>query len=141
VTPLPNLHVTPRVSRDIARCLRFIARQPRGKPADRLQDILKGIQRAREQPDCNRIRIRRPPHGLPMRRQDAAQFAIIYVYFSPSARNPVGRVSIRAVRHRRVTDVFHGVRESGPKPYGAPDSSPAMVTAPGACLTGTQCSP
>jgi hypothetical protein len=46
---------------------------------------------------------------------------IVYAYFKPTTSRPNGLVSIRAIRHRRVRDVFLGVRDTSgaaPPQYG-----------------------
>jgi hypothetical protein len=101
----------PRVREDIKDCLRFIARQPWGRPEDRKRDIERAIGHVQHRPSANRIAARRRRLRLELRRHNAAQFAIVYAYFQPSEQAPEGVVSIRAVRHRRVRDVFAGVRE------------------------------
>jgi hypothetical protein len=108
---LPYLHVMPRVDRDIEECLAFVARQPWGKPRDRELDIHLGIEKALARPALNRVRVRRRSAGIELRRCKAAQFVIVYAYLQPTDRFPRGVVSIRAVRHSRVKDVFLGVRE------------------------------
>jgi hypothetical protein len=117
VRPLPYLHVMPRVDADIDRCLEFVARQPRGKPDDRRFDIGRGIANVLARPEGNRVVAWRPLTGLELRRCNVAQFAIIYAYLRPTEGFPRGVVSIRAVRHSRVKDVFAGVREPEPD-YG-----------------------
>jgi hypothetical protein len=108
---LPYLHVMPRVDRDIKRCLAFIRRQPWGKPDDRKLDIRRGIEEALARPESNRVGSWRPETGIELRRCDAAQFAIVYAYLRPTERFASGVVSIRAVWHSRVKDVFSGVKE------------------------------
>ncbi|MFL6604429.1 MAG: hypothetical protein ACJ8R9_24265 [Steroidobacteraceae bacterium] len=108
---LPYLHVMPRVDRDVEECLDFVARQPWGKPYDRQLDIRRGIEKALERPDANRVGSWRPETGIELRRCNVAQFAIIYAYLRPTSRFTAGVVSIRAVRHSRVKDVFSGVKE------------------------------
>ncbi len=108
---LPYLHTMPRISRDIRQCLKFVARQPRGRPHDRALDICLGIEKALMRPEANRIIVWRPSAGIGLRRCSAAQFVIVYAYIPPTIRFPRGVVSIRAVRHSRVKDVFWGVRE------------------------------
>ena len=115
----PYLHVMPRVDRDIKRCLAFVARQPWGKPSDRELDIRRGIETALARPESNRVGSWRPETGLELRRCNAAQFAIVYAYLRPTARFARGVVSIRAVRHSRVEDVFSGVKEPTAA-YGQP---------------------
>jgi hypothetical protein len=95
----------PRVSRDIADCIQFIAKQPGGKPRDREADILAGIATICRCPRAHRIEWRRKT-GVELRRHHAAQFVIIYAYIDPNDVMPGGIVSIRAVRHRRVRDPF-----------------------------------
>ena len=108
---LPYLHLMPRVERDIARCLTFVARQPCGKPSDRELDIAPGIERAVLRPESNRVESWRPETGIELRRCNAAQFAIVYAYLRPTERFANDVVSIRAVRHSRVKDVFSGVKD------------------------------
>jgi hypothetical protein len=108
---LPYVHVMPRVDRDIEQCLDFVARQPWGKPSDRELDICLGIVRALLRPEANRVDSWRPDTGLELRRCNAAQFVIVYAYLRPTARFARGVVSIRAIRHSRVEDVFSGVKE------------------------------
>jgi hypothetical protein len=108
---LPYLHLMPRVERDIERCLAFVARQPWGKPGDRELDIVTGIERALLRPEANRVGSWRPETGIELRRCNAVQFVIVYAYLRPTVRFATGVVSIRAVRHSRVKDVFSGVKE------------------------------
>jgi len=108
---LPYLHVMPRVDRDIEDCLDFVARQPWGKPGDREVDFWLGIEGALLRPESNRVESRRPETGIELRRCSAAQFTIVYAYLRPRHRFQRGVVSIRAVRHSRVEDVFSGVKE------------------------------
>ena len=110
---LPYLHLMPRVDRDIEACLRLVGRQPWGKPRARSVDIGAGIARALMLPKSNRANAFRPSTGIELRRCDTAQFAIVYAYLLPTAAHPRGVVSIRAVRHSRVRDVFSGVKETG----------------------------
>jgi hypothetical protein len=107
----PYLHVMPRVDGDIKRCLAFIRQQPWGKPNDRKLDIRFGIEKALARPEANRVGSRRPETGIELRRCNVAQFVIVYAYLRPSTRYQRGVVSIRAVRHMRVRDVFSGVKE------------------------------
>ena len=62
-------------------------------------------------PESNRVGSWRPETGIELRRCNAAQFVIVYAYLWPSTRYQRGVVSIRAVRHSRVKDVFLGVKE------------------------------
>jgi hypothetical protein len=57
------------------------------------------------------VRVRRPRTGIELRSKRVSQFSIVYAYFEPNSSAPNGAVSIRAVRHSRVRDVFLGVRE------------------------------
>ena len=109
--PLPYLHWMPRVRSDIRRCLDFIARQPWGKRCDREREIYEGIWEIRMAPEHHKVIVRRPSDGVELRRYNAGQFAIIYAYLRPNAKFPLGVVSIRAVRHVRVRNVFSGVKE------------------------------
>jgi hypothetical protein len=116
---LPHLDLTPRVGRDITRCLHFISQQPWGKPRDRELDIDRGIAKAWSNPMSAPVRYRVRSTGLELRRIQIAQFVIVYAYLSPNEAFPRGTVSIRAVRHRRVRSVFSGVRETDAPEYGA----------------------
>ena len=107
----PYLHVTPRVDRDIDDCVAFVARQPWGNPNDRRLDIRRGIERALALPEANHAEVWRAPQGFWLRRCNAAQFVIVYAYLPSSDSSAPDVVSIRAVRHSRVKDVFSGVKE------------------------------
>lgn len=109
--PLPHLDLMPRVLDDIDDCLTFVACQPWGKPADRRRDIFRGIGDVRIRPKRRPVQARRPKTGVELRRYYVAQFAIVYAYFEPDVEFPAGVVSIRAIRHRRVRNVFSGVKE------------------------------
>jgi hypothetical protein len=117
----PYLHLMPRVRRDIKRCLDFVGRQPWGKPGDRELDIYRGIEKVRANPEANHRELRRPDTGIWLRRCYAAQFVIVYTYLPPTDPLQPGVVSIRAVRHSRVEDVFSGVKE--PTPTYSPEAS------------------
>jgi hypothetical protein len=108
-----------RAKRDLADCLDFIAAQPWGDPDARENDIRRGMRIIREAPEWRHVEFTRS--GVELRRRSAAQFVIIYSYFKPKKRLPRGLVSIRAIRHRRVKNVFLGVRSPPPppSPYGS----------------------
>ena len=116
----PYLHVTPRIDRDIAECLAFIARQPWGKPSDRTLDIERGIEMVLALPQANHAEVWRSTSGIWLRRCNAAQFVIVYAYLPPSGSSERGVVSIRAVRHSRVKDVFSGVKEPATAYFPSP---------------------
>jgi hypothetical protein len=88
-----------------------VGSHPWGKPEDRALDIRRGIEHALARPESNRVVVRRPRSGLELRRCIAAQFVIVYAYLKGTDRCQRGVVSIRAVRHVRVRDVFAGVQE------------------------------
>ena len=114
--PFPRLHEMPRVARDAEQILAFIARQPWGDPVGRKKDMERGIDQILEQPGRSKVCIRRRGTGIELRRHNIAQFSIIYAYVAPNSEHPHGLVSIRAIRHRRVNNVFTGVRESRATP-------------------------
>jgi hypothetical protein len=118
VNRLPHLQLMPQALRDIKRCVEFIRAQPWGKPQDRLRDILGGISRVSFDPHRAPVKAYRPLTGQHLRRYSAAQFVIVYAYIPPNRKFPLGAVSIRAIRHRRVRDVFAGVKEREAPPYG-----------------------
>jgi hypothetical protein len=49
--------------------------------------------------------------GLPLRRCNVGQFAIVYVYYRSNTSEPKGLVSLRAFRHAAEEDVLWEVRE------------------------------
>lgn len=114
----PFLHVMPRVHDDLADCLSFIDSQPWGDSEARYCDIDKCIDDIIRWPTARPVGVRRPSLGLELRRRNAAQFSVIYTYLPPGPRFPAGCVSLRAIRHRRVRNVFHGVKEPEPVAYG-----------------------
>jgi hypothetical protein len=117
VNPRPHLHFMPRARRDIDQCLKFVGRQPWGKPKDRLHDINREIGKVLCDPARAPVRARRPSSGVDLRRCNAAQFVIVYAYIPPNRKFRFGAVSIRAIRHRRVANVFSGVREPDAPAY------------------------
>lgn len=60
--------------------------------------------------------LRRAGSGLWLRRRRAAQFVIVYAYIPAKAPGSQDMVSISAIKHGRVANVFHGVRELPTKP-------------------------
>jgi plasmid stabilization system protein ParE len=116
----PPVKLKSRAKRDFTACLQFIEQQPWGDAAARERDILEAMERIREAPEWRRIEIVRH-RGVGLRRHPAAQFVIIYAYFKPKKGLAQGLVSIRAIRHRRVKNVFLGVRSPPPPPsqYGS----------------------
>ena len=102
----------PRVSRDIRRCARFLEDTASGTPTDFERDLATAYERICELPELRPIESRRRRTGLELRRYNMRQFAIVYAYFRPTQTLPQGVVSIRAVKHWRVRNIFLGVRES-----------------------------
>jgi hypothetical protein len=115
---IPHLELMPRVEKDIEDCLDFVQRQPWGRPNDRGEDIYRGIQEVWRRPGRAPVRALVPLTRLELRRYGSAQFVIVYAYQPPNREFPLGFVSIRAVRHRRVGNVFSGVKE--------PDAVPVL---------------
>lgn len=103
----------PRAKEDLGALIDLIGRQPWGQPTARLQDIQACIQEILARPTVSKVYVRRRDTGIELRRRGIRQFAIVYAYFPPDAVSPHGLVSIRAIRHRRIRNVFTGVRESG----------------------------
>ena len=114
---LPILHMMPRVTGDIDRCLDFVGRQPWGKPDERELDIYRGIAAVCTYPDARRPEVLRTDTRLWLRRYRVAQFVIIYAYLESRDPSLPDVVSIRAVRHMRVANVFAGVKEAVSDPY------------------------
>ena len=115
--PLPQLSLMPRAREDLRRCLEFMAGYRWGRPDDRERDIADGTRRILLNPEGSPARSRRRKLGLKLRRCNAAQFVILYVYVHLSALFPRGMVSVRAIRHGSERNVFWGVREQR-VPYG-----------------------
>jgi hypothetical protein len=111
VRRLPFLHSTPRVDRDIRRCLALVGREPLSNPSNPESDISLGIARALAWPEANPAELWRSTPGIRLRRCIAGLFVILNTYALPCNGSPYGIVSIRAVRHSRVKDVFSGVEE------------------------------
>jgi hypothetical protein len=114
---LPILHTMPRVGRDIDLCLGFVERQPWGKRGDRELDIHRGIAEARAHPEMCRREVYRPLSGIWLRRRRVSQFVIVYAYLPSPDPTLRSVVSIRAVKHARVANVFQGVKEPPTKPW------------------------
>jgi plasmid stabilization system protein ParE len=110
---LPYVKFTPRARADLEDCVRFIKQFPRGKANERKRDIVRGLHEIRNAPYLRRVEARRPGKHIDLRRHFAAQFAIIYAYFESDAEYPYGLISIRAIRHQRIRNVFTGVQEPG----------------------------
>lgn len=105
------LRLTPRAHRDIESCMDFVARFPGGKPEERLREIHAAFQRLCEFPEQRPVEVRRRRSGLELRRLYVSQFAIVYAYLPPVDQRPWAVLTVRAIQHRRVRDVFFGVRE------------------------------
>lgn len=120
----PFVHVMPRVGKDCRDCLEFVARQPWGNPIARGRDIARVCDDIIERPESAPVRMRRPSVGLELRSRRAAQFVVIYAYIPPGPRFPNGCVSLRAIRHRRVRNVFSGVRDQPALAYGSEAAAP-----------------
>jgi hypothetical protein len=96
----------------------FVARFPGGKPEERRREIYAAFQRIREFPERHPVEVRRRRSGLELRRHPVGQFAIVYAYLPSVEERPWAIVTVRAIQHRRVRDVFLGVRENGPPDDG-----------------------
>ena len=116
--PLPHLELMPRVAKDIDDCVEFVARQPWGKPHERARDIFRGLREVCFAPRRHPISARRPACKRALRCHTVAQFVIVHIFSERNRRFPAGKVSIRAIRHRRVGNVFEGVKEPPPPFYG-----------------------
>jgi hypothetical protein len=88
-----------------------VARFPTGKPDERRRAIHAALDRICEFPEQHPITVRRHRSGLELRRHYVDQFAIVYAYLPPVKERPWAIVTVRAVQHRRIKDVFFGVRE------------------------------
>jgi len=116
------LRLTPRARRDVEKCERFVASFSSGKPEERRRDIYAGFGQICEFPKRHPVEVRRRRSGLELRRHPVRQFTIIYAYLPPDKERPWAIVTVRAVQHRRIRNVFFGVRETGglddaPVPY------------------------
>lgn len=106
------LRLTPRARRDIEKRVAFVARFPSGKPDERRRAIHAAFDKICEHPERNPVGVRRRRSGLELRRQNVDQFVIVYAYLPPVKERPWAIVTVRAVQHRRIKDVFFGVREN-----------------------------
>jgi plasmid stabilization system protein ParE len=116
------LRLTPRARRDVESRVAFVARFPSGKPEERRREIYAAFEQIRQFPERHPIEVRRRRSGLELRRHPVRQFTIVYAYFPPDKERPWAIVTVRAVQHRRIRNVFFGVREKGavddgPLPY------------------------
>jgi hypothetical protein len=89
-----------------------LLKYPRGNPRARMHEIFAAVYEIVNAPDHRPIEMRRRRTGIELRRWNVRQFVIIYSYDPPSEAEPDGLVWIRAVRHSRVRNVFHYVRET-----------------------------
>jgi plasmid stabilization system protein ParE len=113
------LRLTPRARRDIEKRVGFVARFPGGKPEERRREIYAAFQRIREFPERHPVEVRRRRSGLELRRHYVSHFAIVYAYLPPAEERPWALVTVRAIQHRRMRDVFLGVRENAPEGNGS----------------------
>jgi hypothetical protein len=104
-------HWMTRVSRDIDDCIAFVGRQSWGRPQDRRAGIHRGLDAIYAPPERHPRESYRPESGLWLRRHRAAQFVIVYAYIPATEPGRPNIVSIRAVRHGSVANVFDGVWE------------------------------
>ena len=104
-------HWMPRVSRDIDDCIAFVGRQSWGKPQDRRADIHRGLDAIYAHPRLRPKEVQRPESGLWLRSRRAAQVVIVYADIPATESGRPAIVSIRAVRHGSVADVFEELRE------------------------------
>jgi len=116
------LRLTPRARRDVESRVAFVARFPSGKPEERRREIYAAFDRIRQFPERHPVEVRRRRSGLELRRHPVRQFAIIYAYLPPDGERPWAVVTVRAIQHRRIRNVFFGVREKAglddaPVPY------------------------
>lgn len=128
--PLPDWDIQPRVPHDIDDLLDFIRRQSWGNAHARRRDIGRAIHEILKGPELNNIGVRRRFSGIELRRHNAAQFVVIYAYRYPSSQYPNGLVSIRAIRHNQLKNVFRGVKEGPIRPYGYIDFLPDVRRVP-----------
>ena len=119
LTRYPHVHWMPRAKQDVVECLAFVAKHSSGRPLARWHDIRQGIDRICLHPRLHGVVVRRTKSGVELRRHYAAQFVIIYTYLEPNAITPLGEVSIRAIRHRRVRNPFGGVKDAARQLYAS----------------------
>jgi hypothetical protein len=101
----------PRVGKDIDRLLKFVSRQPRGKPNDRRLELHRAIAALCVHPLAKRSEAYRPESRIFLRRWRAAQFVIVYACVRPRDPGLPDLVTVRAIKHVREANVFDGVRE------------------------------
>lgn len=113
------LRLTTRARRNIEDCIAFVGCFPTGKPERRRREIYPAFQQICDFPEGRPIEIRRRRSGLALRRYHVSQFTIVYAYLPPVATRPWAIVTVRAVQHRRIRNVFFGVREESIAPGSA----------------------
>jgi len=120
---LPKVGFTPRARKDVRDLLRFVARQPWGRPSDRETELNAAIETIRRTPTARPVRRKVAASGIGLRCCYVRQFALTYAILDADARARCGRVSIRAVRHWRTRNVFLGVKETGEGEVSSPLST------------------
>jgi hypothetical protein len=117
---LPKIELCPQALEDIDELLRFVTRQPWGRPDERRTEIYAAFDRIclapLARPVCKWVRGGR----LGIRCYDVKQFVVAYAYIEPGHRYPGGCVRIRGVGHRRERDVLLGVTENAVVSGSAP---------------------
>src|SRR3954467_8246943 len=103
------LRLTPRARRGVEKCVGFGASFSGGKREERRRDIHAGFDQICEFPQRHPVEVRRRRSGLELRRHHVRQFTIVYAYFPPDKERPWAIVTVRAVQHRRIRNVFFGV--------------------------------
>lgn len=109
---LPELDYTADAHRDLQRYRRFLRRHSPTNVRRRMRELVDAIRMIREFPEMNRVRRALPDSGLQIRRYNAGQLVIAYVYLKPSESNPKGTVSLRGFRHAGMEDALWMVREA-----------------------------
>jgi hypothetical protein len=92
--------------------LAFVGSNVWGKPADRRRDIYAAFDRIALAPFAQPIRKWSRRYNLGLRCYRVRQFVIVYGYIGDVEKYPNGEISIRALKHRRVRNLLHGVTES-----------------------------
>jgi hypothetical protein len=100
----PNLHMMPRVERDIRECMARDAQEYWPNPRDRRTNIRRAIAAAVDRPEGPPIEIYSKKSEIWLRRRQQGPFVVVYAYLYPTLAFPYGAVSIRAVLYSPVDD-------------------------------------
>ena len=124
----PNLHMMPRVERDIRECMARDAQEHWPNPRERRTNIRRAIAAAVDRPEGPPIEIYSKKSEIWLRRRQQGPFVVVYAYLYPSRAFPYGAVSIRAVLYSPVDDFAVDIEH--PSAYSPSKYPPANSSLP-----------